>query len=231
MKNQPSTINHQTSWCLCFDLDGTLSDPREGMTRSFQHALMRLGRPTLPASELTQFIGPPLRGTIKRLFATEDPALIERGVEAYREYFGDRGLFENVVYDGIPALLETLHAEGFRLYVVTSKPKVFAERIIRHFGLDRYFLQVFGPDFDGHYDDKADLLTHVLKTLATDPAQTIMIGDRASDMLAGKRNGTRTIATAYGFAVPGELAATNPDRTCATPAEIHPAVLSLINVP
>ena len=229
MKNQPSHIDHRTSWRLFFDLDGTLSDPREGMTRSFQHALKRLGRPNLPASELTQFIGPPLRWTMKRLFATDDAGVIEQGVDAYREYFGDRGLFENTVYDGIPPLLETLHAEGFPLYVATSKPKVFAERIIKHFGLDRYFLQVFGPDFDGDFDDKTDLLTHVLKILAVDPARTIMIGDRASDILAGRRNGTRTVAVTYGFAAPGELAATNPDRICATPAGIRPAVLSLIS--
>jgi phosphoglycolate phosphatase len=215
-------------WRLFFDLDGTLSDPREGMTRSFQHALKSLGRPSPPASELTRFIGPPLRWTMKQLFATEDPGLIERGVEAYREYFGDRGLFENVVYDGVPSLLETLHSEGFSLYVVTSKPKVFAERIIRHFDLDRYFFEVFGPDFDGHFDDKTDLLTHVLKTLAVDPARTVMIGDRASDIVGGRRNGTRTVAVTYGFATSGELAATSPDRTCADPAEIRPAVLSLM---
>ncbi len=214
---------------MFFDLDGTLSDPREGMTRSFQHALKRLGRPSLPASELIQFIGPPLRWTMKRLFATDDAGLIERGVDAYREYFGDRGLFENTVYEGIAPLLETLHAEGFPLYVATSKPKVFAERIITHFGLDRYFLQVFGPDFDGHFDDKSELLVHILKALAADPARTIMIGDRASDILAGRRNGTRTIAVTYGFASPGELGATNPDRTCATPAEIRPAILSLVS--
>jgi phosphoglycolate phosphatase len=227
--HQPSNINPQAPWRLFFDLDGTLSDPREGMTRSFQHALKRLGRASLPASELTQFIGPPLRWTMKRLFATDDAGLIEQGVDAYREYFGDRGLFENVVYDGIPPLLETLHAEGFPLYIATSKPKVFAERIIEHFGLDRYFLHVFGPDFDGDFDDKTDLLTHVLKTLAVDPARTIMIGDRASDMLAGRRNGTRTVAVTYGFAGPGELAATSPDRLCATPAGIRPAILSLIS--
>lgn len=227
-----SSTNHRPapqSWQLFFDLDGTLSDPKEGMTRSFQHALRSLGRPCLPASELTQFIGPPLRWTIKRLYSTDDPELIEQGVEYYRQYYSDRGLFENVVYDGIPTLLETLQSEGFPLYVVTSKPTIYAERIVQHFGLDRHFHQVFGPDFDGHFDDKADLLAHVLSTLAADPARTIMIGDRATDMLAGRRNGTRTIAVTYGFAAPGELAATAPDRTCSNPAAIRPAVLSLIS--
>ncbi len=179
-------------------------------------------------AELTQFIGPPLRWTMGRLFGADDPQVIEQGVQYYREYYGDRGLFENVVYDGIPPLLERLQAEGFPLYVVTSKPTPFAQRIIQRFGLDRYFLRVFGPEFDGHFDDKTELLAEVLKTLAADPAQCIMIGDRASDVLAGKRNGTCTVAVTYGFASPGELAATSPDRTCATPAEIHAAVLSLI---
>jgi phosphoglycolate phosphatase len=229
MHNSTHRYSGPSVWRLFFDLDGTLSDPKEGMTRSFQHALKRLGRPNLPPSELTRFIGPPLRWTMSRLFSTDEPELIEQGVDYYREYYGDRGLFENVVFEGIPTLLETLQSEGFPLYVVTSKPTVFAERIIRHFGLNRHFLQVFGPDFDGHFDDKTDLLAHVLKTLAADPDGTIMIGDRASDMLAGKRNGTRTIAVTYGFAPPGELDATRPDRICSTPAEIHPTVLSLIS--
>jgi phosphoglycolate phosphatase len=225
-----SSTNQQfgpQKWRLFFDLDGTLSDPKEGMTRSFQHALKRLGRAELPASELTQFIGPPLRWTMSRLLATEDPELIERGVDCYREYYADRGLFENVVYEGIPPLLETLQEEGFPLYVVTSKPVGFAERIVKHFNLDRYFTRVFGPDFDGHYDDKADLLACVVRSLSVNPARTIMIGDRDRDVLAGKRNGTRTIGVTYGFAVPGELAGCDPDRTCATPAEIHVAVMSL----
>jgi phosphoglycolate phosphatase len=229
VNNQTPQIKDRTFWCLFFDLDGTLSDPREGMIRSFQHALKRLGRPVPPESELTPFIGPPLRQTMKKLLATDDPESIERGVNAYREYFGDRGLFENVVYEGIPPLLETLKAEGFPLYVATSKPRAFAERIIRYFGLDRFFLRVFGPEFDGHFDEKSDLLAYVLKTLAVDPARTVMIGDRDCDILAGKRNGGRTIAVTYGFAVPGELEATEPDRTCSEPGEIHPAVLSLVS--
>jgi phosphoglycolate phosphatase len=226
-----STNQHlaPSSWRLFFDLDGTLSDPKEGMTRSFQHAMKSLGRLSPSASELTQFIGPPLRWTMTRLLSSDDPELIEQGVRYYRQYFGDRGLFENAVYEGIPPLLEALQSEGFPLYVVTSKPTAFAERIIRHFGLDHHFLRVFGPEFDGHFDDKADLLAHVLRTLAADPARTIMIGDRATDMLAGKRNGTRTIAVTYGFAAPGELTATSPDRMCSNPAEIQPAVLSLVS--
>jgi phosphoglycolate phosphatase len=227
--NQTSHGPAPRPWWLLFDLDGTLADPKEGMTKSFQHALSRLGRPSLPASELTQFIGPPLRGTIRRLFATDDPRLIEQGVEYYREYYCDRGIFENVIYDGIPALLATLQSEGFPLYVVTSKPTPLAEQILCHFGLDRYFRQVFGPEFDGHFDDKADLLAHVLRTLSAEPARTIMVGDRETDIRAGKQNGTRTIALAYGFATPGELAATSPDRTCAHPTEIRSAVLSLIS--
>ena len=221
------TRTTEHSWRLFFDLDGTLTDPKEGMTKSLQHAMTCLGRPSPPASELTQYIGPPLRWTMSRLLSTNDSGLIEQAVEYYRQRYRDVGLFENIVYEGIPPLLEALQSEGFPLYVVTSKPTIYAQCILEHFGLDRHFLQVFGPDFDGHFDDKTDLLAHVFSVLSTPPERTIMIGDRASDMLAGKSNGTRTIAVTYGFAAPGELAATAPDRTCSHPAQIRQAVLSL----
>jgi phosphoglycolate phosphatase len=188
-----------------------------------------LGRLCPPAEELTRYIGPPLRWTMRQLLGSEDPELIEQGVNYYRERYGDGSLLDNVVYDGIPPLLETLRAEGYPLYVVTSKPTHFARMIVEHLGLAPYFIQIFGPEFDGQFDDKADLLAYVLKVLQADPARGIMIGDRFTDVLAGKRNGVRTIALTYGFAPPGELEATGPDRTCCTPAEIYPAVRSFVS--
>src|SRR5512133_1581203 len=119
---------------LFFDLDGTLSDPSDGITRCIQYALERLGRPYPPKAELVQFIGPPLRGTFPRLLCSEDKDLIDAALGYYRERYGDVGLFENVVYPGVPELLERLQGEGHRLYVVTSKPTVYSDRIVERFG-------------------------------------------------------------------------------------------------
>ena len=164
---------------LLFDLDGTLTDPSDGITRCIQYALERLDRPYPPKSELVQFIGPSLRWTFPRLLESNDEDLIETAVRHYRERFAEVGLFENEVYMGVPEMLERLHREGHQLYIVTSKPKVYTDRIVRHFGFDRFFVEAFGPELNGRFDDKQELIAFLLRELSLDPARTIMIGDRA----------------------------------------------------
>lgn len=209
---------------LFFDLDGTLSDPSEGITRSVQHALERLGRPFPSKSELTRYIGPPLRWTFPRLLDTDDKELVETAVNYYRERYEDVGLFENEVYPGIPELLRQLHDEGYPLYVVTAKPKVYADRIIRHFRLDRFFVEVHGPELDGRFDEKRELVGFVLHQHCLDPRRTVMIGDRASDIESGRAYGTRAIGVTYGFGTLEEITAAKPDRICRSPHEIYPVV-------
>jgi phosphoglycolate phosphatase len=210
-----------------FDLDGTLTDPREGITRCLQYALAQLGRPVPPQAELVQYIGPPLRWTFPRLLATDDKTLVDAALEHYRRRYADVGLFENELYTGIPESLRALRDRGLRLLVVTSKPAVYAGRIVDHFDLAEYFEDVFGPDLDGRFDDKGELVAHILRERAIRPERAIMIGDRASDISAGKVNGTRTVAVTYGFGSMEELAAAKPDRTCHSPAEIRDALGSL----
>jgi phosphoglycolate phosphatase len=209
---------------LFFDLDGTLSDPSDGITRSVQHALQCLGRPYPGKSELQHYIGPPLRWTFPRLLGTEDDNLIETAIGYYRERYETVGLFENEVYPGIRELLRQLQDEGFPLYVVTSKPTVYADRIIRHFDLDRFFVQVYGPELDGRFDEKRELVEFILGERHLDPRRTIMIGDRARDVESGRANGTRTIGVTYGFGSVEEIAAAGPDEICHHPGDIHPAV-------
>ena len=206
---------------LFFDLDGTLTDPREGITRCLQYALSQLGRSAPPQAELVQYIGPPLRWTFPRLLETDDTSLVEAAIEHYRQRYATVGLFENELYAGIPELLKSLCEEDFRLFVVTSKPAVYAERIVDHFELTQYFEAVFGPDLDGRFDDKRELVAHILRERAIAPERSVMIGDRASDIAAGKANRTRTIAVTYGFGSVEELAATNPDGMCHSPSEIR----------
>jgi phosphoglycolate phosphatase len=212
---------------LFFDLDGTLSDPSEGITRSVQHALACLGRPYPGKEELQHYIGPPLRWTFPRLLGTEDGELVETAIAYYRERYETVGLFENEVYPGIPELLARLQGEGFPLYVVTSKPTVYADRIIRHFGLDRFFLAVYGPELDGRFDDKRELVGFILRERSLDPQRTIMIGDRARDVESGKAHGTLTLGVTYGFGSAEEIAAAGPDAICHSPSDIQPAILRL----
>ncbi len=210
---------------LFFDLDGTLSDPSEGITKSVQHALQCLGRPYPDKSELQHYIGPPLRWTFPRLLGADDSDLVETAIGYYRERYETVGLFENEVYPGVPELLQQLRNDGYPLYVVTSKPTVYADRIIRHFGLDHFFIDVYGPELDGRFDEKSELVAFVLRERTLAPRRTIMIGDRARDVESGRTNGTRTVGVTYGFGSLEEITAARPDEICHRPGEIYPAVL------
>jgi phosphoglycolate phosphatase len=202
---------------LLFDLDGTLTDPRPGIVGCIRHALDRLGAPCPEDDVLARFIGPPLRRTFATLLATTDASRIEAAMGLYRERFGQSGLYENRVYDGIRAMLDEVRAVGPAAYVVTAKPTVYAERIVRHFALDHYFARVYGVELDGRFDDKADLLAHVLARERLPPDGAVMIGDRAADMMAARANGVRGIGVLWGYGSERELREAGADRLCAEP--------------
>src|SRR3954470_23500247 len=173
---------------IYFDLDGTLTDPKPGITRSIQYALQRLDYPAIPTEdELTWCIGPPLRTSFVRLLGGDHSA--DRAVALYRERFSDIGLYENRVYDGIGDVLTTLCTSGHRLFVATSKPHVFADRIIDHFGLRQHFEHVFGSELDGTRVNKGDLLAWAIGRTGTDTSRACMIGDRSHDIVGAKING------------------------------------------
>jgi phosphoglycolate phosphatase len=204
---------------IYFDLDGTLTDPKPGITRSIQYALQRLDHPTIPtADELTWCIGPPLRTSFVQLLGGDHSA--DRAVSLYRERFSDIGLYENGVYDGINEVLTSLCASGHRLFVATSKPHVFAERIIDHFGLRDHFERVFGSELDGTRVDKSHLLEYALKQASVDPSKTLMIGDRSHDMVGAKNNGMKGIGVLYGYGSRDELLEAGAHHVCATPGAI-----------
>ncbi len=189
---------------IYFDLDGTLTDPKPGITRSIQYALQRLDHPTIPTEdELTWCIGPPLRSSFVKMLGDH---AADRAVALYRERFSDVGLYENRVYDGIGEVLTTLRASGHRLFVATSKAHVFADRIIDHFGLRDHFEYVFGAELDGTRADKSHLLEYALKQAAVDPAKTLMIGDRSHDMVGAKNNGMQAHRRVVRLRQPGRVA-------------------------
>jgi phosphoglycolate phosphatase len=206
---------------IFFDLDGTLTDPKEGITRCIQYALGELKVASPGQEELVAFIGVPLRKMFERILDSNEEDLIERAVALYRQRFSDVGMFENKVYTGISEVLATLHRTSCNLYVVTSKPRVYAERIIEHFGLHKYFNQVCGPELDGRYDNKVELIDFVLTENQLLPEKTVMIGDRKEDVIAGKSNKTFTMGVTYGYGGSKELLAAGVDHLCHSPYDIE----------
>ncbi|MGO4716238.1 HAD family hydrolase [Bradyrhizobium sp. 2TAF24] len=201
-----------------FDLDGTLTDPKPGITRSIQYALRRLDRAVPSEDDLTWCIGPPLRASFVKLLGGEEFA--DRGVELYRERFADTGLYENAVYPGIEPTLSALQAVGFSLFVATSKPRVFAERIIDHFGLRSYFARVFGSELDGTRVDKGHLLAYAIQETGVDPARAVMIGDRSHDIVGAAKNAIRAIGVTYGYGSVVELTEAGAASLCASPEDV-----------
>jgi phosphoglycolate phosphatase len=200
---------------IYFDLDGTLTDPKAGITRSIQYALGKLDHGVPSEDELTWCIGPPLRASLKKLLANDE--LVEKAVSLYRERFADIGLFENEVYPGIKDTLSVLARPGRRLFVATSKARIYAERIIDHFKLTMYFERVFGSELDGRRSDKTDLLGYALRATGVDPLQAIMIGDRSHDMIGARNNGMTAVGVLYGYGSQEELVDAGAHHVCATP--------------
>ncbi|WP_438281897.1 HAD family hydrolase [Pseudomonas alabamensis] len=209
---------------ILFDLDGTLTDPRLGITRSIQHALARLGIDEPDLTRLEPFIGPPLLQAFMQFYGF-DEAKAWDAVNHYRERFRVTGLYENQVFEGIPALLSTLAGQGRTLYIATSKPWEFAREIARHFAFDRHFKMIYGSELDGTRTDKVELIRHLLDEERLDPAQTLMIGDRKHDLIGARSNGLQSVAVSYGFGSREELLAESPDFHFETLAQLHAAFL------
>lgn len=211
---------------LLFDLDGTLTEPARGIILCFEHALQKLGRVSPHADTLRSYIGPPLRGTFAELLATDDAALIEEAVGHFRERFSAAGMFENEVYPGVAVGLATLLERGHRLFIVTSKPEVYARQIVAHFGLIDHFHHVYGAELSGHLGEKAALIKHMIEAERVDPRQAWMIGDRALDILGGRASGTRTAGVLWGFGSEDELRGAGPDLLASSMPELVEGLLA-----
>lgn len=203
-----------------FDLDGTLTDPGEGITRSVQYALAKFGIAVEDRSELYCFIGPPLHESFEKYygFSTEDAF---RCVDAYREYFAVKGIFENKVYEGIGETLSALKASGVEISLATSKPEIYAKQILEHFDLIEYFDAVAGSEMDGSRTKKAEVVERALMLLGNpDVRDCVMIGDREHDIIGGKAHGMDTIGVTFGYGSEDELQNAGATHIAHTPAEI-----------
>ncbi|MGG3282366.1 HAD family hydrolase [Paenibacillus solani] len=211
---------------ILFDLDGTLTNPREGITKAVQYALDKHGINVSDLSELECFIGPPLQATFAEKYHFNENKAWE-AVLSYREYFKETGMYENEEYEGIRKLLETLLMQGRQLYVATSKPTVFAVTILEHFGLSSYFTMVCGSELDGTRSAKSDIIQHVLDTCRIDKSDAVMIGDRKHDLIGAQNCGVDSIAAGYGFGSEEELAACEPTYYFKTVEEMQGAFTGL----
>lgn len=205
---------------ILFDLDGTLTDPYVGISRSVAHALSVLGLPALPEARLRAFIGPPLQDGFAGLGLGADD--VDRAVALYRERYSDLGITELSVYDGVPAALSALAASGARLGVATSKPLPFATRVLASTGLDGFFEVVSGATLDGTIRAKADIVAAALGSLGGSTG--VLVGDRVHDVVGARAHGLGAVGVTWGFAEPGELAAAVPDVVVDSPGEL-PAAL------
>jgi phosphoglycolate phosphatase len=204
---------------LLFDLDGTLSDPRQGIVNSILYALQRLEQPLPLAGTLERYIGPPLRDAFAELLQTDDYERIERAVALYRERFAGEGLYENTLYPGIGAVLNELQAHGATLFVATSKPVVYAEKIIDHFNLSGFFRRIYGSELDGTRSAKSELIEYILAEESLTPAAALMIGDRKHDVIGAAKNAVPAIGVLWGFGSREELlqAGLGPSHLCVNP--------------
>jgi phosphoglycolate phosphatase len=205
---------------LFFDLDGTLTDPREGITRCIAYALERLGREPPPLASLERYIGPSLFVSFRELLGTQDEERVSAAVALYRERYTDKGLYENRVHEGIVDALDHLRGEGCRMLVVTTKPTVFANRVVEHFGLAGYFADVVGAHLDGSRSDKAELIGHALSAHGLDAEGSVMIGDRSDDVIGARRTGVAPVGVLWGFGSRRELVLAGADVLCENPASL-----------
>lgn len=190
---------------ILFDLDGTLTDPGLGITNSVMHALKKYGIEVEDRKTLYKFIGPPLIESFEKYygFSHEDAV---KSVDYYREYYKDKGIYENKVYDGIENLLIKLSENNKKIILATSKPEAFAREILRYFGLDKYFLFTAGSTMSETRTNKADVIEYALAECGiTDKASVVMVGDREHDIIGANKNSIDSIGVLFGYGSREEL--------------------------
>ncbi len=212
---------------ILFDLDGTLTDPREGITNSIKYALEKLGKDVPIAEDLLWCIGPPLKESFKKILESDDDTA-EIALYFYREYFKERGKFENKLYSGIPGVLKKLRKDGLELFVVTSKPHIYAVDIVTHFNILSFFKEIYGSYLSGELTNKEELIGSMLKNEKISAKKTLMVGDREHDIIGAKKNRVRSVGVTYGYGIKEEILKANPDFIADSPKGIFKIIKELI---
>lgn len=205
---------------VLFDLDGTLTDPGVGITNSVAHALSYYGIEVEDKTTLYPFIGPPLAESFMRYFDfSEEKA--KRAVDVYREYYAVRGIFENKLYEGVSDTLSHLYDFGITVALATSKPEVFAKKILTHFGIDRYFTYIGGSELDHKRTDKHEVIEYVLSNLpGAEREKTLMVGDTRFDIEGAAASSLSSIGVTYGYGIKEELLQAGAMATVDVPSQL-----------
>ncbi len=217
---------------VLFDLDGTLTDPKVGITTSVQYALASFGIEVSDLDELIPFIGPPLKDSFMEFYDFDDKKA-EAAIEKYRERFKDIGIFENEIYPGVTEMVKKLKGNHKKLAVASSKPTVFVERILEYFEIKQYFDVIVGSELDGTRTDKAEVVREALTRLYGDSEteieqkkkETIMVGDRKFDVAGAKAEGITSVAVTYGYGPMDELKIAKPDYIVRSVEELEKLLL------
>jgi len=189
-----------------FDLDGTLTDPKKGITKSVAYALQHFSIEVSDLDELTKFIGPPLRDSFREFYGfSEDEA--EEAISKYREYFSEKGIYENALYPGTLEMLENFKSRNITMVIATSKPTVYAKIIAKHFKFIQYFDFIAGAELDGTRSNKSEVIDYALKSIGCTQKKDaiIMIGDRSHDIIGAKEMGIDSIGVTWGYGSKEEL--------------------------
>jgi len=206
--------------CCLFDLDGTLIDPKVGITKSVQYALSSFGIDVKDLDELKHFIGPPLYDSFRDLYGFNETE-VEIAVRKYREYYSNEGIFECYLYDGINKMLSQLMKDNIMMAIATSKPTVFAEKIAGYIRIIDYFESIVGSELDGSRSRKSEIIDYALNII--DPKRnmyTIMVGDRKHDIIGAYETGVESIGVTWGYGSRVELELSNATRIADTPDEL-----------
>jgi len=222
--------DYTTKSYILFDLDGTVTDPKEGITKAVQHALRSLGVAADNLDELTKFIGPPLQQSFQEFYGF-DAATAAIAVDKYREYYGPQGIFECLLYPGITELLQLLASQGRKVLLATSKPTVYAERILDYWHLRSFFHFVAGSELSGERVAKQEVISYALEQCSIPPAEALMIGDRRHDIQGANALGVPCLAVAYGYGDLEELTAAQPAAIVHSVAELQKLLCGDATVP
>ena len=209
---------------IYFDLDGTLTDPFEGITKCILYALDKLGFPRPTDEYLFSCIGPPLYDTFPELVGE---ALTPKAIDLYRERFNEIGWLENQPYEGIHDALAAVADSGCVLFVATSKPRIAAKRIVEHFEMGQYFEHVYGCELDGTRANKTELLNYAIDENPS-ASTRMMIGDRKHDLIGAIANGIRPIGVSYGYGSTEELNTAGATAIAAAPSDLPEIILDKI---
>ncbi|MCU4628778.1 MULTISPECIES: HAD-IA family hydrolase [Acinetobacter] len=196
---------------ILIDLDGTLTDPKVGITTSARYGLEKVGHPISEDTNIDWIIGPPLKASLAKILNVDaDDTLAEQALMAYRERFAVTGLYENHVFEDVAETLAELKRRGYRLFLATAKPTVYAKQILEHFNLVQYFTEIYGSELNGDRTNKGELIQYILEQQGMQADQCIMVGDREHDIFGARHNGIESIAVKYGYGSEIELQQAQP---------------------